>query len=129
VWELAQLPLYTIYRQSDVPALTYAVVHCTAGDVLIALATYVVAAAVSRNARWPLERPLAGLALAVTAGVAYTVVSEWRNVYRVGSWAYTETMPLIFGIGLSPLIQWVFVPALTVLSLRFLERAETRHKH
>ena len=41
-WELVQLPLYTIYRQSDLPALTYAVAHCTAGDALIALVTYLV---------------------------------------------------------------------------------------
>jgi hypothetical protein len=128
-WELAQLPLYTIYRQGDLPALTYAVAHCTAGDALIALVTYLVTATITRSLSWPHTRPWAGLAIAVLAGVAYTAFSEWRNVYRLGYWAYTDAMPLVLGIGLSPLMQWVVVPALIVVGLRLpaVQCSQCRH--
>ena len=52
-------------------------------------------------------------------GVAYTAFSEWRNVYRLS--AYTDAMPLVLGIGLSPLMQWILVPLLAVMALRLLE--------
>jgi hypothetical protein len=96
-WELAQLPLYTIYRQSELP----------------------------RSGRWPRDRPWAGLAVAVLAGVAYTAFSEWRNVYRLGAWTYTDAMPLVLGIGLAPLLQWVLVPALALAALRCLTQVNS----
>ena len=35
-WEIAQLPLYTIWRDKGLAANAFAVLHCTAGDLLIA---------------------------------------------------------------------------------------------
>ena len=35
-WEIAQLPLYTIWNDGRPAYIAFAVVHCTAGDVLIA---------------------------------------------------------------------------------------------
>ncbi len=62
--------------------------------------------------RW---RPLATwLAL----GMAYTTVSEYVNVVVVQSWAYSPWMPTIGRIGLTPLVQWVIVPTLSVLCAR-----------
>ena len=54
--------------------------------------------------------------------MAYTAWSEWYNVYRAGSWGYTASMPLIFGIGLSPLLQWLILPPVLVLAYRTLVR-------
>lgn len=59
-----------------------------------------------------------GGALAVTGALAYTAWSEWYNVYRAGSWGYTASMPLIFSIGLSPLLQWLILPPVLVLAYR-----------
>jgi hypothetical protein len=58
--------------------------------------------------------------------MAYTSWSEWYNVYRVGSWRYTELMPTIFGIGLSPLLQWLILPIVMVIAHRRIceEKAE-----
>jgi hypothetical protein len=120
-WELLQLPLYTIWR-SDPSTIALAVVHCTGGDVLIALATYAVASAAARTWRWPTQRPALGIAAAIAAGVAYTAFSEWLNVSVRGSWAYADAMPVIGGIGLSPLLQWVFVPLVALRTLRATDR-------
>jgi hypothetical protein len=113
-----QLPLYTIW-QSDAWTIAAAVAHCTAGDVLIAAATYALAAAIARTWLWPLRRPTLGIASSVAAGVAYTAVSEWLNVSVLGSWAYAQAMPVVAGIGLSPLLQWVVVPLVVLGTLRY----------
>ena len=52
--------------------------------------------------------------------VAFTAWSEWYNVYRAGNWGYTASMPLIFGIGLSPLLQWLILPPAMVAAYRTL---------
>ena len=43
VWEIAQLPLYTIWDDGRPAYIAYAVLHCTAGDVLIGLAALAIA--------------------------------------------------------------------------------------
>jgi hypothetical protein len=117
-WELAQLPLYTIWREGSAGGIAFAVAHCTGGDVLIALGTYAAGAAVAHTWEWPLRRPRGGLLAVLVAGVAYTAFSEWLNVSVRGSWAYADAMPQVAGIGLSPLAQWLVVPALAFALLR-----------
>ena len=118
VWEIGQLPLYAIYEEGDVATITFAVGHCTAGDVVIAAGTYLVAAPVARSGRWPIERPRLGLGAAIVAGMAYTAFSEWLNVSVRGSWAYAPSMPQVLGIGVAPLLQWLIVPGFTLLLVR-----------
>ena len=67
---------------------------------------------------WPLKRPLAGIATAIAASLAYTVWAEWRNVYVQGNWAYADAMPTIGGIGVAPLMQWSVLPVLALLWMR-----------
>lgn len=118
VWELAQLPLYTIWREATAAGIAYAVLHCTAGDGFIAGFSFVTAAAVTRRSDWPLTAPRRGAVSAVAFGIAYTIFSEWYNVYQLRSWAYTSSMPLVGGIGLSPLLQWGVVPMATFVLWR-----------
>ena len=40
VWEGVQLPLYTLWTEGTRAAQVFAVLHCTAGDVLIAAGDY-----------------------------------------------------------------------------------------
>jgi len=117
-WEILQLPLYMVYAEGDRWRIAYAVAHCTAGDVLIAAATYLIAAGATRSPQWIVARPLAGGAIAVIAGMSYAAFSEWLNVSVRGSWAYAPAMPQLFGIGLSPLLQWLAVPVATLYMLR-----------
>lgn len=119
VWEVAQLPLYTIYETGTPWAIAFAVAHCTAGDVLIALACYGLGALAGRSLCWPLDRPARGAAAAIPAGVAYTIFSEWLNVSVRGSWQYASAMPTISGIGVAPLLQWLIVPSLILLLERY----------
>lgn len=117
-WEFAQLPLYTLFDDPDTGKVVRYVLHCTAGDVLIALAAYALTALALGNWSWPLRNPLRGILLATTLGLAYTAASEWYNVYLAPAWAYGKWMPLVFGIGLAPLLQWLLIPPLVLLIVR-----------
>jgi len=121
-WEIAQLPLYTLWREATPGYMAFAVVHCTLGDVLIGASALLVALILVRAgslASWP-WRQLA--ALAALLGVGYTVFSEWMNTAILGSWAYAASMPRIqlgaIVIGLSPLLQWLVLPPLALYLMR-----------
>jgi hypothetical protein len=115
-WEVAQLPLYTIWRTASRGEIAFAVVHCTAGDLMIATLSLVVALVVLGNADWPkidFPRISAGT---VMLGVGYTLYSEWINTVIRKSWAYSELMPTLpgLGTGLAPLLQWLVVPSIAL---------------
>ena len=48
LWEFAQLPLYTIWREASPGSIAFAVAHCTAGDVPIGAAALALALAATR---------------------------------------------------------------------------------
>ncbi len=110
-WELAQLPLYTLW-ESTLPEIAFAVAHCTGGDVQIGLSALFAALLLTRAGALPQWRWPRVIAVAVTAGTGYTVYSEWLNTAVRKSWAYSELMPVVphLEVGLSPLAQWIVVP-------------------
>ena len=117
-WEIAQLPLYTIWNDGRPAYIAFAVLHCTAGDVLIggaALAAALVITQAPALAAWRWRR----IAL-VTAVIAtsYTAFSEWMNTLVLRSWEYSALMPRIspgdIELGLSPLVQWLLIPPLAL---------------
>jgi hypothetical protein len=128
LWEIAQLPLYTIWNEASPGDIAFAVAHCTAGDLLIGTAALAIALTFIRAGsftawRWP---PIA-VSTAVT-GVLYTALSEWTNT-TLFRWAYSELMPTInlgaADIGLSPLLQWLVVPTLSL----YLAKKTTAVRH
>ena len=126
-WELAQLPLYTIWREQSAGYVAFAVAHCTAGDLLIgtaSLALALIAARAGPLARW---RWIRIALIATAAGAAYTLLSEWINTSVRRGWEYSALMPTFelggFVMGLSPLAQWLVVPP---LALYFARRSVSR---
>ncbi len=118
MWELVQMPLYMLWQDGSAAAILYAAIHCSIGDVLIALSALLGAVLAIGNAEWPRERYAAVAIAAVGLGLAYTAYSEWLNVYVRKSWAYADAMPLLFGLGISPLMQWLIIPAILLTLLR-----------
>lgn len=120
LWEIAQLPLYRLFWNSSAAVLAYAVIHCTVGDGLIGLLSFLFALIVTRSARlsqWHWER----LFVATTAiGLVYTIFSEWLNTAIRLSWSYSDWMPVtpLIPIGLSPLLQWMLVPTVALILAR-----------
>lgn len=111
-WEVAQLPLYTIWLTATAGELAFAVLHCTGGDLLISLTAMMLALFLFGRAGWPSVRIRPVLAAAVTFGLGYTIFSEWLNIEVRQAWAYRDLMPVIplIGTGLSPVLQWIAIP-------------------
>ncbi len=121
IWEIVQLPLYTISLEGTTPEIVFAVLHCTGGDLLITTST-LVAALLVFGRHWPADW-IAYRNVMITVimlGVGYTTFSEWLNANVRGTWAYSPWMPRLppLGTGLSPLLQWIVVPAAVFLFMR-----------
>jgi hypothetical protein len=116
LWETVHLPLYTIWTIGSVREKTFAVIHCTIGDAMIAGLALLVALALAGSYDWPFRRGHPVFAVTLVLGIAYTIYSEWMNTTVRQSWAYSPLMPVlpITGTGLSPLLQWLVVPCVAL---------------
>jgi hypothetical protein len=72
-WEIAQLPLYTIWWTDPPGRIAFAVVHCTAGDLIIGAFTLAAAVLIlGRGWRDDLAARHRVVALGTALGVGYT---------------------------------------------------------
>lgn len=112
VWEFAHMPLYTIWETGTVGEIIFAAVHCTGGDILIALSALMLSLALFGSGAWPAERRILVISGTVAFGLGYTIFSEWLNIVIRQAWAYSDLMPVIpiLDAGLSPVLQWIIVP-------------------
>jgi hypothetical protein len=113
LWEIAHLPLYTISRTGSWREISFAVAHCTVGDLMIATLSLIIALCILGRRDWPSQGFATVAATTLVIGLAYTGYSEWLNTTVRMSWTYTELMPKVpfLEVGLSPVIQWIIVPA------------------
>jgi hypothetical protein len=116
LWETLHIPLYTVWTDGTAPEIAFSVGHCAVGDVMIAALSLLAALTLFGNGRWPLISNARVCAVMVAIGIGYTIYSEWFNVSRRASWAYSSFMPTlpVLGTGLSPLLQWLVVPLIAM---------------
>lgn len=88
IWEFAHLPLYTIWTAGTASELAFAAVHCTGGDILIALSAIMLALFLVGSPAWPAVGRKGVIFLTVLFGLAYTLFSEWLNIEVREAWAY-----------------------------------------
>ena len=122
-WEVLQLPLYTILKTGTLHEQIFAIAHCTVGDVMISAGCLFAAWLISGRPTWPQIAFGRVATTTIVLGVIYTAFSEWLNVAVRGAWAYSSLMPVLhFGnlsIGLSPVMQWILIPAISFLVVRY----------
>ena len=113
-WEVAHVPLYTLWTDATRGFIAFSLVHCTLGDVMIGTLGLVAALTLTREgtlSTWNRARLAASVA---TITVAYTIYSEWMNTVARDGWTYAASMPTVhlggFELGLSPVLQWMVVP-------------------
>ncbi|GAA6178371.1 hypothetical protein NBRC116593_42930 [Sulfitobacter pacificus] len=113
IWEFAHMPLYTIWNEGSWGEIVFAALHCTGGDILIAMSALMLALMLAGQG-WPFARQTRQqvTVLTVAFGLAYTLFSEWLNIVIRAAWAYSDLMPIIpiLDAGLSPVLQWIFIP-------------------
>lgn len=115
IWEFAHMPLYTIWNEGTWGEIIFAAVHCTGGDILIAMSALMLALLLNGHG-WPnaaMTRRSVTI-LTVVVGLGYTLFSEWLNIVIREAWAYSDLMPIIpvLNAGLSPVLQWIVIPLL-----------------
>ncbi|MEQ8441301.1 MAG: hypothetical protein RKK11_05045 [Alphaproteobacteria bacterium] len=111
-WEFAHMPLYTLWETGTAGEIVFAAVHCTGGDILIALSAVMLSLFLFGTGSWPGQRRRIVVVSTVVFGLAYTIFSEWLNIVIRQAWAYSDLMPVIplIDAGLSPFLQWIVVP-------------------
>ena len=127
VWEVLQLPLYSIWSTGTFSEIAFAILHCTAGDLMIASLSLLIALLIFGNFAWPSERFVVVMVTTLGIGIGYTIYSEWMNTTVRKTWEYSKLMPTIpmLGTGLSPLMQWLIVPTIGFWAI---ERRQLNHK-
>ncbi len=115
IWEIAHLPLYTIWRDQPFRESITAAIHCTFGDVAVAFACFVIASILIRFI-YVTKTALMFGGLVIVLGVTATASLEILSTQVLSRWSYAPAMPVlpVLGIGLSPLLQWIFVPAIAL---------------
>ena len=113
IWEFAHMPLYTIWNEGTWGEIVFAAVHCTGGDILIAMSALMLALMLTGRG-WPFVAPTrrSVTVLTILFGLGYTLFSEWLNIVIRAAWAYSDLMPIIpvIDAGLSHVLQWIVIP-------------------
>ena len=111
LWEVGQLPLYTLWSTGSRQEIFVAALHCTAGDVFIAISALTLALLLRATGEWPKQRYISVSVLSVLFGLIYTIYSERINIAS-GAWSYSGLMPIIpwLDVGLTPVLQWIVIP-------------------
>ena len=122
VWEITQMPLYAemgLGIRSDY--LEFLRIHweVTAKDALMVVTVSMLIAIVLRNWNWA-KSWNKGWAMLWLALPLWQAVVEYYSVYIYKRWAYAESMPLAFGIGILPLLQMLILPSIVILLSRHL---------
>lgn len=114
LWEILQVPLYQGMAEAGHWSAVLRCAQATGGDVVIAWTAYCIGSWSAGDRLWlgPLHRR--PLALYFSSGMVITVGLEWLNVYSWKEWAYGSAMPVIAGVGLAPILQWIVIPILTL---------------
>ena len=118
VWEFLQVPLYEGMAEAVHWDAIKTCARASLADGGIMLVGFWSTALLWRTRSWVLRPTTRQVVVFSGVGVVITIVAEYLATTQGGTWgwAYAEAMPVVpvIGTGLSPLMQWVVLPPLTV---------------
>ena len=121
-WEMAHGSLFAPMDGMPFWQATAWCARAAGWDVAISAAAYVAATLAARRVHWIQQRTWWPYAIYFAVGLAVTIAME-RWAISAGRWQYREAMPTIAGIGFTPLLQWILIPAVILLIARSAMRA------
>ncbi len=114
VWEMLQMPLFAL-PPADTPywPVITMCAAATVADGFIMLIAFWTASAFARSRYWFVAAERGHVLIFLITGLAITGAIELIAT-EMGVWAYSPLMPVLFGVGMSPFLQWVIPPLVTL---------------
>ncbi len=114
-WEFLQVPFYGGMPSAEHWQGVKSCAQATIGDAVIMLVAYWCVAGFAGR-YWLLQPKLVHIGSLVAVGVGITVLIEKLAVSGswVQGWSYSERMLMAFGVGITPVLQWIVLPPLTI---------------
>ena len=122
IWEISQMGFYSPLGMGSLENYNnFVKIHWLVSlkDALMVVAVYWAIGFILRNWQWSKSFNRGWIMLLVVLPIWQFVV-EYYSVYQYHRWAYAEAMPLVFGIGLLPILQMLILPTLSVFLTRHL---------
>ncbi len=121
-WEMLQAPAFT-----GMPANWWAMTGwcalATVGDVILVIALWALGRLVFRSGGWFVPPQASRYAVITAVGVAVQVLVEWPMVNLLGAWGYRPRLPVVWGVGLLPVLQPVVLLPMTFAIVALWERS------
>ena len=93
-------------------------------DVCLILAIFGLISLVHEDSAWinyPSTRDYVFIGI---TGIAIAVIIELANLH-LGRWSYTDAMPTVFGIGISPLVQLAVTSILSLYMFQYIDKGRS----
>lgn len=110
-----------------VAGLLYAPMHwiecvvASFADAVMVVTIVSIGAAYFKSWFWTDNPEFAGYALIAVAGTTMSFIGEFVGISLLGLWSYRPEMPLLFGIGVVPVLQMTILPCLIFASARWID--------
>ena len=115
IWENLQAPLYTSFKNFG-QHFSFCLVASLV-DAVVILGFYFAISLIRKNSMWLLKIRLADTLMLMALGLVTAIVFE-KWALKSGTWDYTSDMPIIFGIGIAPLIQLAILSIISIYLLK-----------
>ncbi|MCA9399524.1 MAG: hypothetical protein KC618_07235 [Candidatus Omnitrophica bacterium] len=105
LWE--SLHAYSLYEDHVIGSDEYIkmMVHMSLGDAITIFVIYLFVSTLNKNIFWLKDMNKKTIVLFFIFGLIAAVAAEYWAVYIKKLWIYNDNMPVLFGIGLSPMVQ------------------------
>lgn len=111
IWENLQAPLYTGFKSFGQHFLFCFVASLV--DAVVILGLYFAIGLIRKNSMWLFNIRLADTLILMAFGLVTAIVFE-KWALKSGKWDYASEMPVVFGIGLAPLVQLAILSLISV---------------
>ncbi len=116
IWEFSHYGLYT--DLTGIPSILHLIIASLTDLVLISL-IFLIISVFRKNMGWIEGPKRSDYFIIILFGIIIAAIIEVYSLSN-GRWAYTNLMPTIFGIGISPLIQLFTTAILSIILVRII---------
>ena len=117
-WEFLQSPLYDCFNDSLADNYSHYLLAII-WDSIYTILIYGIIAIINKDLGWiqnSLNRK--NIAITVILWIILAIFIEYKWVYILWKWNYSNLMPMILGIGIMPLLQMMILPVLSFKIVR-----------